>query len=151
MERHTHVAEDHGCRDLAPPVVVVDDDGAARLLVIRALEKMQLRNPIHVAEDGQGAVELLDALEVGPALVVLDLLLPHRSGLEVLAWTRQHPRLACVPVVVLSGSSELAHVDRAYALGVSAYLVKPVGFGAIQDAVLRLEAPWMLLTSADEG
>lgn len=134
-------------RAVGPAIVVVDDDESARHLIVRYLAELRLCNPVRVAEDGQRAMEVLDALEMVPALVLLDVNMHGASGLEVLAWIRQQPRLAAVPVVMLTGSSELEDVDRAYDLGISSYLVKPVGFSAVQDVLSRLAVPWMLLTS----
>lgn len=131
----------------APPVVVVDDDESARVLIRRYLQRLQLANPVLTAEDGDRAVRVLAAGAISPALVLLDLHLPGRSGLEVLEWMRQD-RFAEVPVVMLTGSSELADIDRAYELGISSYLVKPVGFGALDDVLRKLPAPWMLLQPA---
>lgn len=142
--------DDRG-RDPWPSVVVVEDDESARVLIVRYLAKLQLCNPVRVAEDGQRAVEVLEAEEGVPALVLLDVGLPHRSGLEVLAWIRQQPRLASVPVVMLTGSSELDDVDRAHDLGISSYLVKPVGFSAMQDVLARLDARWMLLAPGGDA
>lgn len=133
---------------VGPSVVIVEDDEAARELIVQYLAKLQLSNPIRLAEDGERAVELLGAEPGVPALVLLDVDLPGRSGLDVLEWIRKDGRLAAVPVVMLTGSSELADVDRAYDLGISSYLVKPVGYSAMQDVLTRLGAPWMLLAPA---
>lgn len=148
MDRGEQVADTDVGRG-GPPVVVVEDDESSRELIVRYLAELRLCNPVCVAEDGQRAVDVLDGLQRSPALVVLDVNLPGRSGLEVLAWIRQHPRLAAVPVVMLTGSSELDDVDRAHELGISSYLVKPVGFSAVQDVLIRLAVPWMLLTPED--
>lgn len=130
--------------DAAPPVVVVDDDELARELVARLLQKLALVNPLVFAEDGDRAVDLLSTGPM-PALVLLDLDMPRRSGLEVLAWLRSDARLRRIPVIMLTGSAELEEVDRAYELGITSYLVKPVGFSALRDVMRDLAAPWVLL------
>ena len=66
-----------------------------------------------------------------PALVLLDLKLPRRSGLEVLRWIRSQPHLATMPVVVLTSSSEGEDIQKAYALGANSYLQKPVAFNGL--------------------
>jgi CheY-like chemotaxis protein len=129
----------------AAPIVVVEDDESSRELIVRYLGKLRLANPVVPALDGVVAVEQLATLAATPALVLLDLDLPGRSGLEVLAWLRGQPQLADVPVVMLTGSSELDDIDRAYELGISSYLVKPVGFPALEDVLRRLGTPWALL------
>lgn len=148
-DREAHLRDRDGGRVPGPSVVVADDDQSARVLIGNYLAKMQLCNPVRLAEDGHRAIEVLESEEDVPALVLLDVKMPGRSGLEVLAWIREDPRLAAVPVVMLTGSSELDEVDQAHALGISSYLVKPVGFAAMQEVLARLEIPWMLLTPKD--
>lgn len=65
-----------------------------------------------------------------PALILLDLKLPRRSGLKVLAWLQQQPELRRLRVVVLTSSGETLDINCTYDLGASSYLVKPVDFSA---------------------
>ncbi len=135
-----------------PPILVVDDDPAARLLVRKFADKLGLANPLVEATDGASAIARLSQMVDGgspalPCLILLDLHMPGRSGLDVLAWIRAEPVLADCPVVVLSASSEVDELNRAEQLGVSSYLVKPVGFTALADVIRRLDAPWALLRS----
>lgn len=135
----------HGPARHAPPIVVVDDDPSARQLVRLYLRRAQLRNPVLEARDGGHAVELLGGLDVPPALVLLDVDMPTLSGLELLRWMRDHADLAPVPVVMLTGMAALDSVEQAYELGIVSYLVKPVGFAAMSDVLMRLDRPWILL------
>lgn len=136
-------------RRAAPPIVVADDDRAARELVVRLFRKLNLVNPILTAEDGRQAIDILQ--KAMPALVLLDITMPRSSGLDVLSYIRTDERLADVPVIMLSGTSDLAHVDAAYSMGVVSYLVKPVGFVALRDIVHELGLPWVLLTHGSDG
>jgi two-component system, response regulator len=126
-------------------VVVADDDEMARELVVRYFVKLKLANRVVYACDGDDAVRVLSDEGLRPVLVLLDLKMPGRSGLDVLRWVRGEHRLAEVPVVMLTGSAELDEVEEAYAVGISAYLVKPVGFAALEDVVRRLGLPWALV------
>ena len=80
-----------------------------------------------------------------PVLVLLDLKLPRRSGLEVLEWIRAQTGLKRLPVVVLTSSKEATDVNRAYDLGANSYLVKPVGFDSLLELVKSLEVYWLIL------
>ncbi len=62
-----------------------------------------------------------------PNLLLLDLKLRRVSGLELLRWIRQSPALRSLSVVVLSGTARETDLNRAYELGIEAYIVKPVG------------------------
>jgi CheY-like chemotaxis protein len=85
-----------------------------------------------------------------PVLVLLDLKLPRRSGLEVLGWIRSQPGLKRLPIVVLTSSKESIDINRAYDLGANSYLVKPVGFDSLLELVKSLEVYWMMLNQNPE-
>jgi CheY-like chemotaxis protein len=95
-------------------ILLVEDDARDILLVKRAFCKASITNPIQVVSDGDTAVLYLsgEALYSDrsfyplPALILLDLKLPWRSGVEVLMWLRQQPGLKRLPVVVLTASQE---------------------------------------------
>lgn len=140
-----------GTEGTSPPidpswvVVVIDDDAMARELVVRYFEKLQLRNRVVEAVDGDEAARVLADPALHPMLVMLDLEMPGRSGLNLLRWMRSDGRLSKVPVVMLSGSAELVEVDQAYELGIASYLVKPVGYAALLDVLRSLGLPWALV------
>lgn len=123
-------------------ILLIEDSEDDAFALHWALKKAKITYPVQVAVDGQQAVDYLAG--VGkyvdreahpiPFLVLLDLKLPYRSGLEVLVWIRQQATLAEIPVVVLSGSDEARDHDSASALGALDYLVKP----ATPDQLTRL-------------
>ena len=82
--------------------------------------------------------------------MLLDLKLPRRSGLEVLAWVRQESVVKRLPVVVLTSSRESVDVNRAYDLGVNSYLTKPVGFEALLEMVKNVNLYWLVLNEHPE-
>ena len=113
-------------------LLLVEDDPDHVLLIQRALARASLVNPLKIVRDGDEAIAYLagtgeydDRTRFPiPSLVLLDLKLPRKSGLEVLEWIRGHEALKFLPVVVLTSSSESRDIERAYALGVNSYLVK---------------------------
>lgn len=136
------------------PVLVVEDDPVAAVLVQRHLGALGLANPVVVASDGEEAVGWLSGVVARPdadvpALILLDRHLPGRSGLDVLRWIHAEPALRSVPVLVLTASSDVDGISEAYALGARSYLVKPVGFEALSDVVRGLSVRWAILPSED--
>jgi two-component system, response regulator len=125
-------------------VLLVEDDAEDVELTLRALGKHNLANRVHVTRDGAEAIEYLSSAE-RPSVVLLDLKLPKITGLEVLRTIREDPRLATLPVVVLTSSQEEPDVRRAYALGVNSYIVKPVDFDQFVKAVSDAGLYWLLL------
>ncbi|OLC01866.1 MAG: two-component system response regulator [Gemmatimonadetes bacterium 13_1_40CM_4_69_8] len=134
-------------------ILLVEDNPDDVLLIRRAFQKAGIGNPIVALEHGDEALAYLDGRDrYGdrqryplPTLMLLDLKLPRRSGLEVLAWVRQHSGLKRLPIVVLSSSRNEVDINRAYDLGANSYLVKPVAFDDLLRLVRSLEGYWLML------
>lgn len=127
---------------VAPPVLLVEDSATAAALVRQALRATRLRNPLVVASTVAAAAAHLDQ-GIRPVVVLLDYELPDGNGIDLL---RSHGRgpLASTPVIILSAHEGGAEIDEAYRLGAAAYLVKPVGYDAVEDIIRRLRLPWFL-------
>jgi CheY-like chemotaxis protein len=138
---------------MEPAVLLVEDNIDDVILIERAFEKARIVNPLHIVGDGDEALDYLDgrgkyqdrAAHPLPALILLDLKLPRRSGLDVLTWMRAEPCIRRIPVVVLTSSRESVDVARAYELGVNSYLCKPVAFDALLEMIKTLNVYWLLL------
>lgn len=125
-------------------LLLVEDNEADILFFRRALAKVREGVPLDVVTNGVAAVQALSGDEGHPlpALVLLDLKLPRMSGLEVLEWMKTQPSLQRVRTVVLTSSSEESDIRRAHALGVAAYVVKPVDFIGLRGVIEALLAFW---------
>lgn len=134
-------------------ILLVEDDPNDVFLIQRAFRKANLVKPIQVVQDGEAAMQYLSGYSCYgdrdrypmPMLILLDLKLPRRSGLEVLEWLRQQPQLKRLLVVVLTSSKENSDLNRAYDLGVNSYLVKPVSFDGLLEMVKNLNQYWLIL------
>jgi CheY-like chemotaxis protein len=132
-------------------ILVADDTDDDVVLLQRAFAKAKLAPPRHVVDNGDTAIAYLAGqgpyadrtLFPLPALLLLDLKLPRRSGLEVLAWLRQQPGLMRLPVIVMTTSAQPTDVDRAYDLGANAFVVKPAPFDDLVVLVHALHAFWL--------
>ncbi|MDX1530908.1 MAG: response regulator [Rhodothermales bacterium] len=124
----------------APPdtVLVVDDSATIRKFVAFALRARGLR--VVQARDGLEALELLAHEGAGPGgvgLVVTDLNMPGLDGFGLVRALRDDPATAALPVVVLSSLASGDDLARGHALGVSAYLHKPLDPKRIQYEVSK--------------
>lgn len=134
-------------------ILHVEDDANDVLLVQRAFRKAAVPALLQSVQDGEAAVSYLSGAEIYadrdrfplPHLVLLDLKIPRKSGLEVLAWLRQHPRLHRLPVAVLTSSRHEKDIHLAYDSGANSYLVKPVGFDALLEMVRMIDVYWLRL------
>jgi len=135
------------------PILVVEDNPDDEILMLRALKKNKIANPIVVARDG---VEALDYLfgrgqyegrnpSETPALVLLDLKLPKVDGFQVLKEMRADRRLKYIPVVILTSSNHDRDIIEGYDLGANSYVRKPVDFEEFVDATGKLGLYWLLV------
>jgi DNA-binding response OmpR family regulator len=109
-------------------LVVEDDEHIARLLQFM-LQRGGYR--VTLRQDGRAAQAHIEQ-EAPPALVLLDFMLPHVDGLELLALLRARPAWQGVPVLMLTGKADKAYAERARAAGADDYIQKPF----LPDAVM---------------
>ena len=134
-------------------ILLVEDDSNDILFIQRAFRRSKLENSMQVVRDGDEAVAYLSGdgkyadrnLYPLPGMILLDLKLPRRSGLEVLEWIRNQPVIKRIPVVILTSSKENADVNTAYDIGVNSYLLKPVNYNALNEMIDTLNAFWLRL------
>jgi two-component system response regulator len=140
---------------IAPPgpqsrtveILLVEDNPADVVLLREALEASGWQHRLHLVEDGAAALDFLLRRETygaapRPDLILLDLNMPRMTGCETLSAIKENPALAGVPVFILSGS--LWERRALLALGIPAerYVVKPIDFPGILDAVKRIRSLW---------
>jgi CheY-like chemotaxis protein len=121
------------------PIMLVADDSKNDLLLLQKASK-RAGNPVRLyfVRDGEEAMDYLrgtgkfaDGTEFPmPDVVLLDINMPRRTGLEVLGWLRSTTHLKRLRALVMSGSTLQVDINRAYDLGANAYLIKPIDFDA---------------------
>ncbi|MGA2156384.1 MAG: response regulator [Bryobacteraceae bacterium] len=128
-------------------LLVEDNPGDVRL-TIEALKEGRVINNLIVVKDGQAAIAVLRrqgryAKAACPDLILLDLNLPRKGGLEVLAEIKEDPGLKHIPVVVLTTSQAPQDVLRAYQLHANCYIVKPVDLDQFMSVVQAIKGFWL--------
>ncbi len=140
-------------------VLHVDDDPNDTELLRAAVRKAEVDFILHNVEDAEHAIAYLSGQGIYadrkryhlPGLILLDLKMPRVTGFEVLKWIREHPGLAGIPVVVLSGSELQDDIHQAYASGANSYLVKPLGFEALVQMVKNIHTAWIATVPKASG
>jgi two-component system, response regulator len=133
-------------------ILIVEDNPNDSEMMLRALRKANLANPVTVVEDGATALDYLFGLGAyaglppnrTPRVVLLDLKLPKLTGLEVLARIRADERTRLLPVVMVTSSREDPDIKEAYRLGANSYVVKPTEFEQFVDAMAKIGLYWVL-------
>ena len=130
-------------------ILLVEDNPADVRLTREALHvDGKVRNSLHAVEDGELALDFLHrrgayANMLRPDLVLLDLKLPGKSGLDVLAEIKADATLRSIPVVILTSSQAEQDIARSYDLHANAYVSKPVGLDKFIAAVKAIEGFWL--------
>ena len=140
-------------------LLLVEDTQQDELLILRALNKINLGNGVVVVRDGQQALDYLFregefAGRAGPDLptvVLLDVNLPRVSGLEVLERLRADPRTRLLPVVILTSSDEEQDRLRSYENGANSFVRKPLNFAELAETVARLGIYWLATNEPPQG
>ena len=134
-------------------ILLVEDNSEDIELALLAFKHGNLSHRIHIARDGEEALEFLfcrgnfqnRSFEMAPRLVLLDLKLPKVHGLEVLRELKKDSRTRAIPVVVMTSSREQCDLVEAYRLGLNSYIQKPVEFTRFREMIGKLGVYWLEL------
>jgi chemotaxis family two-component system response regulator Rcp1 len=121
-------------------VLLVEDNAGDALLVGQALADCPTPVDLHMARDGEQALQILEQPDFKPDLIILDLKIPKISGYTVLAL--QPPKKNKTPVVVFTASENEADVSRAFSLGARDFVHKPMDLDEYKVAVSRMIQKW---------
>lgn len=134
-------------------ILLIEDSPDDVELTLHALRKEKLANNIHVARDGEEALQFLfcngehqeRSFDRPPRLVLLDLKIPKVDGLEVLRRLKADARTRTIPVVILTSSKEERDLAAGYGLGANSYIQKPVDFDHFRDVIKKVGFYWLLI------
>lgn len=137
-------------------ILMVEDNLADVELTREALSRGKLSNHLHVADDGEKALDFLykrngyeDA--VTPDIVLLDLNLPKITGREVLAEVKSDTKLSSIPVIILSSSEDNRDIVSSYALNANSFVTKPVSVDDFLSVVKSIEHFWIEIVKLPSG
>jgi CheY-like chemotaxis protein len=139
-------------RSAVLPLLVSDDPDQA-FHMVRAFEKAEIFAPLPILRSGDEAVDYFQGLTPFenrtkyplPSLLLLDLHGGGMSGLSLLGWIRQQPRLQHLPVIMLSSSMNPEDIQRAYGVQANSYLIKPANFDELVEMVKAINLYWSSL------
>jgi len=134
-------------------ILLVDDNASDVELTVRALRRHKLANSIHVAADGQQALDFVfcraafsdRSFATPPKVIFLDLKMPKVDGIDVLREIRGDNRTKSIPVVILTSSKEQRDIVEGYKLGVNAYIQKPVDFEEFRRVIEQVGMFWLVV------
>lgn len=134
-------------------ILMAEDDENDVVFIQRAFKQAEIHNPLQIVQDGQAAIDYLSGSgsfsDRGqyplPGLLLLDLKMPHKTGLEVLKWVRTQPALQAIPIIVLSSSVHASDIEAAYQNGANAFVTKPSGAPERTELARMIKGFWLNL------
>mgnify|MGYP001181022919 CR=1 FL=1 len=117
-------------------ILVVDDSSTSTFLMESFLEENGYK--VMVAEDGQKAINILE--QQTPDVVFLDLMMPKKSGFEVLTEIRSNQKTKDIPVIIISAKTEQADILKAKEIGATEYIYKPVDIDLALNLLHKIES-----------
>ncbi|WP_026098998.1 response regulator [Kamptonema formosum] len=129
-------------------ILLVEDSPSDADLAVETLGESKVLNNLHVVEDGVEALAFLrregaHAKAPRPDVILLDLNLPKKSGLEVLTEIKSDPQFMRIPVVILTTSAAEEDILKSYSLHANCYITKPVDFDQFTKVVKLIEDFWL--------
>ncbi len=134
-------------------ILLVEDNKMDVALTLDAFREAHLANHIHVAHNGEEALEYLfgegkyaDRRTYPlPNIILLDLKMPGIDGHEVLKRVKNTPEIKRIPVIILTSSKEEGDRALSYDQGANSYLVKPISFDGFLEVVRKITDYWITL------
>jgi CheY-like chemotaxis protein len=129
-------------------ILLVEDNEGDVGLVEEVFEESKMRNKLHVAEDGEEAIQFLQKKGKfkdvpRPDIILLDLNLPKKDGREVLADIKSDDDFKRIPVVILTTSHAEEDIIKMYDLHANSYITKPVDFDQFIKVIRTIEDFWL--------
>jgi CheY-like chemotaxis protein len=131
-------------------ILLVEDEPGDAYLMQEALKTVSVLNRLHLVEDGGEAITFLRRTgnpphAPRPDLILLDLNLPRKDGLEVLAEIKKDANLALIPVIVLTTSKAEADIFLSYQLHANCYVTKPVDLTHFMTVIRATLEFWLTI------
>jgi CheY-like chemotaxis protein len=133
-------------------ILIAEDNEDDIILMREAFEMAKIINILHVVQDGEEAIAYLhqEGKYKGvnrPGLVMLDINMPKKNGLEVLSEIKNDADLKLIPVIMLTMSAREEDVVKAYSNGASTYVRKPVKFDDFRHLIDQFALYWTLVAT----
>lgn len=123
-------------------ILVADDDHEDRQLIREALRESRISNPVTFVNDGEQLMAALASSETLPGLILLDLNMPKKDGMEALREIKENESYRTIPVVVLTTSQAEEDILKSYNIGANSFISKPVTFTGLVEVLKEIAHYW---------
>ena len=122
-------------------ILIAEDDANDFKVLQEAFSKCSSKPVLEWVKDGEELLRHL-ADHPNPGLILLDLNMPKKDGRQALKEIKADPKVSHIPIVILTTSNSYDDVMKAYQLGISTYIIKPMKFSELVESVKLLERYW---------
>jgi CheY-like chemotaxis protein len=129
-------------------ILLVEDNEGDILLTTEAFESAKIINKLSIVRDGKEAIDFLtkkgqhQGVET-PDILLLDINLPKKNGIEVLKFIKANDSLKQIPVIMLTTSSSDLDINLSYKNYANCFITKPVEVNDFMNAILKIEEYWI--------
>jgi CheY-like chemotaxis protein len=132
-------------------VLLAEDDENDAIFIQRAFKQADVTNVLHIVQDGQMVIDYLSGngpfsdrgQHPMPSLLMLDLKMPRKTGMEALCWIREQEGFQCLPVIMLSSSVHPLEIAEAYKKRANAFITKPSGTPERAEMARLIKGFWL--------
>ncbi len=129
-------------------ILLVEDDPGDIELIQETIKSAKIKIKLQIVNNGADAISYLKKEDSysdknEPGLVILDLNLPLKSGMDVLDEIKSNEELKHIPIIVMSTSDQESDVIKSYKLGANSYVTKPMGIDEFSHIVSTIEDFWL--------
>ncbi|MCX7876713.1 MAG: response regulator [Melioribacteraceae bacterium] len=131
-------------------ILYIEDNIDDINLTLRAFKKNNFVANIKIIQDGEEALKYLfnnkkKLIENLPKVIILDLILPKKNGLEILKALKSDEELKVIPVVILTSSDDESDRIKSYKYGTNSYIVKPIDYEKFMHSINELGIYWLFI------
>ena len=130
-------------------ILLADDDPDDRFMTCEAIARTLGKGHVQCVEDGEELLDFLhgrgsysDRKTVIPDIILMDLNMPRKNGLEALKEIKSEPHLRHIPIIILTTSKEQEDIYRTYDLGVNSFIAKPISYETLVNTMKILGKYW---------
>ena len=125
-------------------ILLIEDDAIELMKFKRVLNKLELNHKITEAENGKIALDILNAKEIIPNIIILDFNMPKLNGIEFLEILKNDEQLRNIPAIVLTTSNNYRDVLECYKIGIAGYILKPLKYEDYLEQIKRTLQYWSI-------
>jgi CheY-like chemotaxis protein len=109
-------------------ILFVEDDAIEVMMFNRVIQKIGINHKLIEANNGENALKILNAKEIIPDIILLDLNMPKLNGIEFLKIIKNNEVLKQIPIIIFTTSNNHRDISDCYKIGIAGYIIKPLKY-----------------------